>query len=73
MGGNNTSMASSTQSLSVITISSLPYNDSMDHSIVLETVPDESTIKVANAVVVLGSDLKQQKQPNLQCSQQQVL
>eukprot|EP00957_Ditylum_brightwellii_P113718 8670331-Ditylum_brightwellii.AAC.1 len=30
----------------------------MDHSIVLETVPDESTMQVAGAVVALGSDLK---------------
>mmetsp|Transcript_13753 Transcript_13753/g.20336 ORF Transcript_13753/g.20336 Transcript_13753/m.20336 type:complete len:131 (+) Transcript_13753:487-879(+) len=61
MEGNSIAMASSTPAPSAIAISSSPSNDSMDHSIVLETVPDESTIEAAEAVVALGSDLKHQK------------
>eukprot|EP00957_Ditylum_brightwellii_P061063 4634616-Ditylum_brightwellii.AAC.1 len=66
MEGNSITIASSTSAPSAITICSSPSNDFMDHSIVLETVPDESTIEAAEAVVALGSDPKQQDQPNLQ-------
>eukprot|EP00957_Ditylum_brightwellii_P188819 14372699-Ditylum_brightwellii.AAC.2 len=48
--GNNIAMTSSTPPPSAITISSLPSNDFMDHSIVLEMVPDESTMHAAEAV-----------------------
>eukprot|EP00957_Ditylum_brightwellii_P090215 6871059-Ditylum_brightwellii.AAC.1 len=65
MKGNSIAMASSIPSPSAVIISSSPYNDSTDQSIILEMVPDESAIKAAEAVVVLGSDHKQQKQPNL--------
>eukprot|EP00957_Ditylum_brightwellii_P125191 9544021-Ditylum_brightwellii.AAC.1 len=68
MEGNRIVMASSIPAPSAVTISSSPYNNSMDHSIVLEMVPDESTIEAAEAVVALGSDHTQQKQQNLQCS-----
>eukprot|EP00957_Ditylum_brightwellii_P034037 2577945-Ditylum_brightwellii.AAC.1 len=68
MEGNSIAMASSIPAPSTVTISSSPYNNSMDHSMILEMVPDESAIKAAEAVVVLGSDNKQQTQLNLQCS-----
>eukprot|EP00957_Ditylum_brightwellii_P160705 12234885-Ditylum_brightwellii.AAC.1 len=61
MEGNSIAMSSSIPALSSVTINSSPSNNSTDHSIVLEMVPDESTIEVAEAVVVLGSDHKQQK------------
>eukprot|EP00957_Ditylum_brightwellii_P170892 13007028-Ditylum_brightwellii.AAC.1 len=69
MEDKSTVMGSSTPVPSAVTISFSPTNDSTDHNIVLETVPEESTIEAAEAVVALGSDLKQQKQPNLQHSQ----
>mmetsp|Transcript_27984 Transcript_27984/g.41267 ORF Transcript_27984/g.41267 Transcript_27984/m.41267 type:complete len:95 (-) Transcript_27984:71-355(-) len=52
-------MVSSTPAPSDVTISSLPSGNSADYSIILETVLDESTIEAAEAVVALGSDLKQ--------------
>eukprot|EP00957_Ditylum_brightwellii_P204448 15339306-Ditylum_brightwellii.AAC.1 len=68
MKGNIIAMASSIPAPSAVTTSSSPYNNSMDHSMILEMVPDESAIKAAEAAVVLGSDHKQQKQLNLQHS-----
>eukprot|EP00957_Ditylum_brightwellii_P172847 13158680-Ditylum_brightwellii.AAC.1 len=68
MEGNIIAMESSTPAPSAITISSLLSINSMDHSIILEMVQDESIIKAAEAVVALGSNLKQQNQPNIQCS-----
>eukprot|EP00957_Ditylum_brightwellii_P151161 11509726-Ditylum_brightwellii.AAC.1 len=65
MKGNSISMVSSTPAPSAVTISSLPSYNSTDHSIVLETLPGESTMQAAEAVVALGSDHTQQKQPNL--------
>eukprot|EP00957_Ditylum_brightwellii_P137486 10482247-Ditylum_brightwellii.AAC.1 len=65
MEGNSITMASSIPAPSVVTISSSPYNNSTDHSMILEMVLDESTIKAAETVAALGSDYKQQKQPNL--------
>eukprot|EP00957_Ditylum_brightwellii_P074658 5674294-Ditylum_brightwellii.AAC.2 len=59
MEGNNTAMASSTSAPSAIIVSSMTSNNSLDHSIALETVQNESTIKVAKDIVVLGSNLKQ--------------
>eukprot|EP00957_Ditylum_brightwellii_P067524 5126201-Ditylum_brightwellii.AAC.1 len=56
MEGNSIAVASSIPAPSVVTIISSLYNDSTDHSIVLETVLDESTIKAAEAIVALGSD-----------------
>eukprot|EP00957_Ditylum_brightwellii_P036667 2777469-Ditylum_brightwellii.AAC.1 len=49
MEGNSTAMTSSTLAPSDITIIVTMSNNSMDHSIVLEMVPDESTIKAAEA------------------------
>eukprot|EP00957_Ditylum_brightwellii_P011756 887450-Ditylum_brightwellii.AAC.1 len=59
MEGKSTSMASSTPAPSATTFSSSPSNSSMGHSIILETVPNESTIEAAKAVAALGSDLVQ--------------
>eukprot|EP00957_Ditylum_brightwellii_P189324 14410131-Ditylum_brightwellii.AAC.1 len=64
-------MASSTPAPSAVTISSLPSGNSTADSIILETVLDESTMEAAEAVVALGSDLKQQQQPNLRRSRRQ--
>jgi len=61
-------MASSIPAQSDVTISLLTSSNFTDYSIVLETVPDESTIEAAEAAVVLGSDLNWHKQPILQCS-----
>eukprot|EP00957_Ditylum_brightwellii_P195592 14903446-Ditylum_brightwellii.AAC.1 len=65
MEQNSITMAPSIPAPSAVTISSSPYNNSADHSIVLEMVPDESTIMDAETVFVLGSDHKQQQQQNL--------
>eukprot|EP00957_Ditylum_brightwellii_P100615 7669592-Ditylum_brightwellii.AAC.1 len=65
MEENTISMELSTPALSAITISYSPTTNSMNHSIILEMVTDESTIKAAEAVVALGFNLKQQNQPNL--------
>eukprot|EP00957_Ditylum_brightwellii_P057014 4320598-Ditylum_brightwellii.AAC.1 len=62
MEGNIIAMTSSIPAMPAVTIRYSLYNDSTDHSIVLEMVLEESTIKAVEAVVALGSDHKQQNQ-----------